>query len=255
MKNKIFHDFDEAIADINDGASVMMFAWGIAGTPQNLIGALRRKGVRNLTLISHNLGPAWVGSHVCTEDESLSPVYLMSQLKKLITSWPRPIEAASHLSKNREEELKKIELEVTSHGELAERIRAGGSGIGGFYSPIGVGTILEEGKEKRVIDGKEYILEKPIKADFSFIRAYKADKVGNLIYRGSGRGANPYMAMAGKITIAEVDEIVEIGELDPESIVTPGIFVQRIVKIPDGGLGSYKRRKELCQKYLREPKE
>ncbi len=247
--------FDEAVADINDGASIMMFCWGVAGTPQNLIGALRRRGVKDLTIITHNCVPAWVGSHVCTEEEIRTPYFLMDQMKRLITSWPRPIEAASSMQESIEEALKKMDLEVTSHGTLAERIRAGGSGMGGFYSPIGIGTILEEGKEKRVIDGKEYILEKPLRADFSFVRAYKADRMGNLIYKGSGRAANPYMAMAGQITIAEVDEIVEVGELDPESIVTPGIFVQRIVKIPDGGLGSYKQRKELCKKYLREPKE
>ena len=144
----------------------------------------------------------------------------------------------------------KIALEVTSHGTLAERIRAGGSGIGGFYTPTGIGTVLEEGKEKKIIDGKEYILEKSLRADFSFIRAHKADKRGNLVYRGSERAANPYMAMAADITIAEVDEIVEVGELDPEVIVTPGIFVDRIVKIPEGALGSYKQRAELRLKYL-----
>jgi 3-oxoacid CoA-transferase A subunit len=147
-----------------------------------------------------------------------------------------------------EKALNKIELEVTSHGVLIERIRAGGSGIGGFYSPAGVGTVLEKGKEKKTIDGKEYLLEKPLRADYSLVRAYKADKRGNLVYRGSGRGANPVMAMSGDVTIAEVDEIVEVGELDPESIVTPSIFVDRIVSVPDGALGSFKQRKELCRK-------
>jgi len=250
MKNKVFDSFREAVEDIADGARVMMFSWGAAGTPQNLICALRDKGVKDLTIISHNFIPAWLGSHVCTEEEIMTPFFLMKQVKKLITSWPRPIEAASDLLEVVGKEMERIELEVMSHGVLAERIRAGGSGIGGFYSPTGVGTVLEQGREKRVIDGREYLFESPIKADFSFIKAHKADKRGNLVYRGSERAANPYMAMAADIAIAEVDEIVEIGDLDPEVIVTPGIFVDRIVRIPDGGLGSDKQRKELCRKYL-----
>jgi 3-oxoadipate CoA-transferase alpha subunit len=250
MKNKVFESFDEAIHDISDGASIMIFSWGPAGTPQNLIKALKEKGTKCLTIITHNFIPGWVGSHTCTEDEIMTPFFLLKQVKRLITSWPRPIEAASYLAENLDELYRDIEIEIMSHGTLAERIRAGGSGIGGFYSPVGIGTILEEGKEKRVIDGKEYIFEKPLRADFSFIRAYKADRRGNLVYRGSGRGANPYMAMAADVTIAEVDEICEVGELDPEVIVTPCIFVDRIVKIPDGALGSYSQRKALIKKYL-----
>jgi len=250
MKNKVFDSFREAVADIPDGARIMMFSWGAAGTPQNLIRALRDKGVKDLTVISHNFIPAWLGSHVCTEEEIMTPFFLMKRVKRLITSWPRPIEAASDLLEVVGKDMERIELEVMSHGVLAERIRAGGSGIGGFYSPTGVGTVLEQGKEKRVIDGREYLFESPIKADFSFIKAHKADKRGNLVYRGSERAANPYMAMAADTAIAEVDEIVEMGELDPEVVVTPGIFVDRIVQIPDGALGSDKQRKELCSKYL-----
>lgn len=250
MKNKTCNSFEEAVVDVPDGASIMMFSWGAAGTPQNLIRALHDKGTKNLTIITHNFIPAWIGSHICTEDEIMTPFFLIEQVKKLITSWPRPLEVTSEIARSAEETYGKIELEVTGHGTLAERIRAGGNGIGGFYCPIGIGTVLEEGKETRIIDGKPYIFEKPLNADFSFIRAYKADRRGNLVYRGSGRGANPLMAMAGKITIVEVDEIVEVGELDPEVIVTPSIFVDRIVKIPDGELGSCKQREELCQKYL-----
>ena len=252
MKNKIWGSFDEAVADVSDGASIMMFWWGPAGTPQNLIQAIRNKGVQNLTIITHNFVPGWVGSHVCTEDEMMTPFFLIKQTKRLISAWPRPIEAASEMGGYIDEAVKKgeIELEVTSHGTLAERIRAGGSGIGGFYTPTGIGTVLEEGKERKIIDGKEYILEKPLRADFSFIKAYKADKRGNLVYRGSERAANPYLAMAADITIAEVNEIVGVGELDPEVIVTPGIFVDRIVKIPEGALGSFKQRDELRRKYL-----
>jgi len=250
MKNKIWNSFDEAVADIRDGASIMMFSWGTAGTPQNLIRALRDHGAKDLTIISHNFIPSWIGTHVCTEDEVMTPYFLMKQVKKVITSWPRPIGAASDSAESSGEVMDNIELEITSHGVLAERIRAGGNGIGGFFSPTGIGTVLEEGKEKRTIGGKEYIFETPIKADFSFLRAHKADRRGNLTYHGSGRGGNPYMAMAGEITIAEVDEIVEVGELDPEVIVTPSIFVDRIVKVPDGALGSQKQRKELCRKYF-----
>jgi len=247
VKNKIFEKFDDAIADIPDGATIMMFFWGVAGTPQNLIRTLQDKGIKDLTLISHNFVPGFLGDHLLI-DKVITPFALVNQIKKLITAWPGTgtiLGIESPLAKLVKEGT--VELEITSHGVLVERIRAGGSGIGGFYSPIGVGTVLEEGKEKRVIDGKEFILEKPLKAQFGFVRAYKADKRGNLIYRGSGRGCNPIIAMASDITIAEVDEIVEVGELDPEIIVTPGIFVDRIVKIPDGGLSSYSQRAALLR--------
>jgi 3-oxoadipate CoA-transferase alpha subunit len=252
VKNKIWDSFDGAVADVTEGASIMMFCWVIAGTPQNLIRAICRKGVENLTIITHNFMPGWVGSHVCTEDEITTPFHLLKQVRKLITTWPRPVVTTEEMGSYIDEAVRKgeLELEITSHGTMAERIRAGGSGIGGFYTPTGAGTVLEEGKEKKVIDGKEYILEKPLKADFSLIRAHKADKRGNLTYRGAGRSANPIMAMAADITIAEADDIVEVGELDPEDVVTPGIFVDRIIKIPDNGLGSYQQREELRKKYL-----
>ncbi|MFC2052309.1 CoA transferase subunit A, partial [Chloroflexota bacterium] len=143
-----------------------------------------------------------------------------------------------------------VELELMSHGTLAKRIRAGGSGLGGFYTPVGLGTVVERGKEKRVIDGKEYILEKPLRADFGFVRAYKADKRGNLVYRGSVRGCNPVIAMACDVTIAEVDDIVEVGELDPEVIMTPEVFVNRIVKIAKGEYGSSSYMESLFHKTL-----
>ena len=128
-----------------------------------------------------------------------------------------------------------LEWEPVPQGILAERIRAGGAGLGGFYSPVGVGTIIEEGKEKKVINGREYLLEMPIRGDFALVRAYKADKIGNLIYRGAARSFNPLIAMAADVVIAEVEEIVETGEIDPEHVVTPGVYVDRIVKIPEGG--------------------
>lgn len=254
MRNKIFDSFDEAVADVFDGATVAIFCWGVAGTPQNLIRALRDRGVKDLTYIGHNIAPGFVGTTLVSEDEMITPFCLIPQFKKVITAWAgtRAFGVISPLEKLVAEG--KVELEVTGHGTLAERVRAGGSGIGGFYTQIGVDTILEEGKEKRVIDGKEYILEKPLRADFGFVRALKADRSGNLVYRASGRGANPLIAMASDITVAEVDEIVELGELDPEVIVTPGIFVDRIVKVPPGGLGSYEQRAQLIAKYL-SPKE
>ena len=143
-----------------------------------------------------------------------------------------------------------LEIVPMSHGVLIERLRAAAGGLGGFYSPIGIGTILEEGKEKRFIDGKEYIFEKPLRPDFGLVRAYKADIYGNLIYRGTERGSNPIIAMASAITIAEVDEIVSPGEIGPEIVATPGIFVDRIVKIPDGGPGSYRRMNDLIPKFV-----
>jgi 3-oxoacid CoA-transferase A subunit len=143
---------------------------------------------------------------------------------------------------------KGLEIELTSHGTLAARLYAGAADLGGIYNPVGVGTVLEEGKEKRVIDGREYILEKPIKPDYAFIRAYKADRLGNLVYRGVYRADQPMMSMAARTTIAEVDEIVEVGEIDSEEVITPGAFVDRIVEVPEKGLGSRERIKALIGK-------
>ena len=245
-KNKIWNNFDDAIADIPDGATIMMFAWSGAttGAPQNLIRALRGHGAKDLTIICQNFVPGRL-------PEIVSPIVLVDQMKKLITAWSGPLWGMdSPLAKAVQEG--RVELELTSHGTLLERVRAGASGIGAFYSPVGVGTIIEKGKEKRVINGEEYILEMPLKADFSFVRAHKADKLGNLVYRGGARGGNPIIAMAARVTVAEVDEIVEIGELDPEAIVTPGVFVHRIVKIPEGGLGSYQQRPEQLRRIFEE---
>ena len=248
MKTEVYESFDEAIGDIFNGASLMVFCWGISATPQNLIRALHDKGTKDLTVISHNFIPAFAGTKILWD--VVTPYILADQVKKLITAWPGT--SIIGLESRMEERIRegKTELELMSHGILVQRVRAGGSGIGGFYSPIGIGTIVEEGKEKKVIDGKEYVLEKPLKADFGFVRAYKADRMGNLVYRGGARACNPIIATASRVTIAEVDEIVEIGELDPEVIVTPSIFVDRVVKIPEGGLGSYKERaailKDIC---------
>ena len=256
MRNKIFSTFEEAVADIPDGASIMMFHWSLGrSTPRNLIRALCEKGTKDLTVISHNFIPSRLGNYVFDDTEVYTPLSLANQVKKVITAW---LTVSAYGDKFRNGSLLgkriaagEVELELMSHGTLAERIRAGGSGLGGFYTPVGLGTIVERGKEKRVIDGKEYVLEKPLRADFSFVRAYKADKRGNLVYRGSVRGCNPVIAMAGQVTIAEVDEIVEVGQLDPEVIVTPGVFVHRIVKIPEGGYGSHSYMESLFHKALK----
>lgn len=236
MKDKIYADFDAAVADIPDGASVAMYFWGFPGFPQNLVRALRDQGAKDLTVIIEN----WINLPL-PEEAFTNPGILTAQIKKLITpyfvsaaraaSMGIPVAGAEHEGK--------IELVPISHGLLMARLRAAAGGLGGFYSPVGIGTVIEEGKEKRVIDGKEYLLEMPLKPDYGFVRAHKADRYGNLVYLGVGRGCNPVIAMAAEVTIAEVDEIVEPGELDPETIVTPAAFVDRIVKIPDGSYGSH----------------
>ena len=243
MKNKIFNSFDEAVADIPDGASIVTECWGIPAMSQNLIAALKRHGAKDLTLITHNFIPFIF----YTEDEVANLTMLLPQLKKIIT----PVVGLQHLGAGefvKEYVEKGLEVELTSHGTLASRLYAGAADLGGIYNPVGVGTILEEGKEKRVIDGREYILEKPIKPDYAFIRAHKADKMGNLVYWGIYRADQPVMAMAAGTTIAEVDEIVEIGEIDAEHVITPSLYVDRIVEVPEDGYGSVKRSKAMVEK-------
>ena len=240
MLNKVFSSFDEAVADIPDGASIAIDSWGVAGTPQNLIAAIKRKGIKDLTIITHAFVPQYL-------DELCFPAVLLPQMKKLIT--PVVGFAAGGAGAFVEKYVENgLEVEVSSHGTLASRLYAGAAGLGGIYNPVGVGTVLEEGKEKRVIDGKEYIFEKAIRTDYAFIRGYKADKLGNLVYRGVYRLDHPVMAMAASVTIAEVDGLVEIGEIDPEHVVTPGIFVDRIIGIPEDGLGTFRKGKELMAK-------
>ena len=229
MINKVLASFDEAVADIPDGASIAMDSWGIPATAQNLIAALKRNGAKDLTIISHNFIPmVWE-----EEDASLAAV-LLPQMKKLITA----IVGIMRLGAGafvKEYVERGLEIELMGHGTLASRLYAGAAGLGGFYDPIGVGTILEEGKEKRIINGKEYLFQEPIKPDYAFIVAHKADRLGNLVYKGNYRSDQPVMAMAAKVTIVEVDRIVEVGEIDPEHVITPGIFVDRIVEIPRQG--------------------
>ena len=220
--NKVFLSFQEAVADVHDGATIMFGGFvGKPGSPTNLIIALRDKGVKNLTVVSNRCGGM-----------DLDILFEARQVRKAIASDPVPGSRIPLSPIEKQYLAGEVELEVVPQGTMVERMRAGGAGIGGFYTSTGVGTLVAEGKEEKTIDGKEYILELPLKADFAFIRARKADKMGNLTYWRSQRNFNPVMATAAKVTIAEVDEIVEIGELDPECIVTPAIYVDRIVKIP-----------------------
>lgn len=213
---KIFSSAEEAIKDIPDNATLMVGGFGLCGIPELLIEALRDKGINNLTCISNNAG---------VNDFGLGQLLHKKQIKKMISSYVGENDIFEKMVLSGE-----LDMELVPQGTLSERIRAGGAGIGGFFTQTGYGTVVAEGKETRLIDGKYYVLEAPLKADFSLIKAYKADKAGNLIYRKTARNFNPMMATAGKITIVEVEEIVEIGELDPEAIVTPGVYVQRLIK-------------------------
>ncbi len=231
--NKIVAGFDEAVADIFDGATILMGGFGtIASIPTCLIEAVYRKGVKDLTAVTNLTG---VGADVWKMQgakfpEDMDILVRNGRIKKAIVSAP----VSAYFINSFEKLLRagKVELETVPQGTLAERIRAAKAGFGGFYVPVGVGTVVEEGKEKRVIDGREYLFEKPIKADFALIHAHKADRWGNLVYKGTSRAFNPTMAGAAKITIAEVDETVELGELDPDHIITPGVYVDRVVKRP-----------------------
>ena len=230
MKNKILSNFDEAVADVPDGSTVMFPGFGGVGLPRNLIAALHRQGAKNLTGVSNNAGALDDLVDVGTLVEA-------GQMSKMICAFT----AATHPSRvtpfvrlyNNDE----IEAELVPQGTLAERIRAAGAGIGGFYTPSSVGTELAEGKEHREINGRTYVLEHPLPADYAFIRAYKADTFGNLQFRLTQRNFNPIMAMAATITVVEVEnDIVEVGEIEPDHIHLPGIYVNRIVRIHSDGI-------------------
>lgn len=213
--NKLVKSADEAVADIPDGATIMSGGFGLCGNPENLIAALHRKGTKNLTIISNNCGTTELGLGILLQAK---------QVKKMV---------ASYVGENKEFERQflsgELEVELNPQGTLAERIRAGGCGLGGFYTPTGVGTQIAEGKETRVIDGTEYVLEKPLKADFALIRAWKGDRWGNLVFRKTARNFSPMMCMAAKTTIVEVEQLVEVGQIDPDQVHIPAIFVQRVV--------------------------
>jgi 3-oxoacid CoA-transferase A subunit len=217
MKRKVFATLDEAVADIPDGVRIMFGGFGGAGFPNNLIQALVRKGTKNITAISNNCG---------TRDGELGLMFKNNQIKHVIAAFPGP-HANYFLERYA---AKEVTLELVPQGILCERMRAAAAGLRGFYTTVCVGTEVAAGKEERVIEGQRCILEMPIHADFAFIKAQKADELGNLTYRLAARNFNPIMAMAAKTTIAEVEEIVPVGAIDPEHVITPAIFVHRVVK-------------------------
>ena len=220
MIDKIVPSAAAAVADIADGATVMIGGFGTAGMPSELIDALILRGPRELTIVNNNAGNG---------DTGLAALLKAKLVRKIICSFPRQTDSYVF------DELYRagnIELELVPQGNLAERIRAAGAGIGAFFTPTGFGTLLAEGKETRVIDGCNYVLEHPIRADFALIKALRGDRWGNLVYRKTARNFGPIMASAAKCTIAQVREVVNLGDLDPEAVVTPGIFVKRVVEVP-----------------------
>ena len=212
--NKVVANADEAIRDLQDGAVIMSGGFGLCGNPENLIRAIRRKGVKNLTIISNNCG---------TTDKGLGILLQTRQVRKMISSY---------VGENKEFERQflagELEVELNPQGTLAERIRAGGAGLGGFFTPTGAGTQIAQGKESRVIEGREMIFEKPLKADYAIVRAWKGDRWGNLVFRKTARNFSPMMCTAARITIAEVEHLVELGELDPDQVHVPSVYVNRI---------------------------
>jgi 3-oxoadipate CoA-transferase, alpha subunit len=219
MIDKTFPTCAAAVADVPDGATIMIGGFGTAGLPDELIDALLAQGAKQLTIVNNNAGNG---------DTGLAALIGAGRVRKMICSFPR--QADSHHF-DREYRAGRIELELVPQGNLAERIRAAGAGIGGFFTPTGYGTALAEGKETRELDGRMQVFETPIHADVAFVKAERGDRWGNLTYRKTARNFGPVMATAAKVTIATVHEIVALGALDPEAIVTPGIFVQRVVQI------------------------
>jgi 3-oxoacid CoA-transferase A subunit len=213
--NKVLPTAEAAVVLVPDGASVMMGGFGVCGIPENLIRALHARGTRGLTIISNNAG---------VDDFGAGILLRARQVKKMISTY---------VGENKEFERQflsgEIEVELVPQGTFSERMRAGGAGIAGFFTPTAYGTIVAEGKETRMIDGKGYVLEPPLRADFAFVKAWKGDRLGNLVYRRTARNFNPVMATAARVTIAEVEELVEPGAIDPDHVVTPGIFVKHIL--------------------------
>ncbi len=213
-------DPDEAVSGVQDGATVLIGGFGTAGQPMELIDALRRTSVQNLTVVNNNAGNG---------SEGLAALLAAGQVKRIICSFPRQSDSYIFDGLYRSGQ---IDLEVVPQGNLAERIRAGGAGIGAFFTPTGVGTPLAEGKECRTIDGRDYILEYPITGDLALVKALRSDRMGNLVYRRTARNFGPVMATAATATVVQVSEVVETGAIDPEVVVTPGIFVDRVVLVP-----------------------
>jgi 3-oxoadipate CoA-transferase alpha subunit len=225
MIDKIVLSAEAALAGVRDGATVMIGGFGGAGQPAELIDALIAQGAKDLTIVNNNAGNGETG---------LAALLATGRVRKIICSFPRQVDSQIFDGLYRAGE---IELELVPQGNLAERIRAAGAGIGGFFTPTGYGTDLAKGKETREIGGRMYVLEAPIHADVALIKAERGDRWGNLVYRKTARNFGPVMAMAARLTVASVHEIVPLGELDPEVIVTPGIFVQRVVKVPRSATG------------------
>jgi len=219
MINKIFATPETALADVPDGAAVMIGGFGGAGMPHELVDCLIAQGARDLTIINNNAGNA---------DRGLAALIAAGRVRKILCSFPRQVDSWHFDRRYRAGE---IELELVPQGTLAERIRAAGAGIGAFFTPTAFGTRLAEGKETRNIGGRDYVLEYPIHADYALIKADRADRWGNLVYRKTARNFGPIMAAAAKCTVVQVRETVELGELDPEAVVTPGIFVKRVVRL------------------------
>jgi 3-oxoacid CoA-transferase subunit A len=214
--NKVLASAEDAVALIPDGSSILMGGFGLSGVPENLIRALHLRGTKDLTIISNNAG---------TDGAGIGLLLKARQVRKMISTY---------VGENKEFErqflMKEIEVDLVPQGTFSERIRAAGAGIGGFFTPTGYGTVVAEGKETRTIDGINYVLEKPLHADFAFVKAWKGDRVGNLVYRKTARNFNPVMATAARVTLAEVEHLVEPGELNPDHVITPGIFVKHILR-------------------------
>ena len=214
--NKVLATAEEAVARIHDGATIMVGGFGVCGNPENLLRALHAQGTKGLTVISNNAG---------IDDFGLGRLLKARQIRKMI---------ATYVGENREFERQflagELEVELVPQGTFSERIRAGGAGIGGFFTPTGFGTLVAEGKETRVIDGRSYVLELPLKADFALVRAFRGDHHGNLVYRKTARNFNAMMATAARVTLAEVEHLVEPGGIEPDTVHTPGIFVQHILR-------------------------
>jgi len=213
--DKVVANAREAVSDVLDGATLVVGGFGLCGIPENLIQALVEKGVRDLTVVSNNCG---------VDDWGLGLLLRTRQIRKMMSSY-----VGENAEFERQFLSAELDVELVPQGTLAERMRAGGAGIPGFYTATGVGTLVAEGKETRRFDGREYVLERGIVGDFSLVAAWKGDRYGNLVYRKAARNFNPMAATAGKIAIAEVEELVEPGDLDPECVHTPGVFVQRVV--------------------------
>jgi 3-oxoacid CoA-transferase subunit A len=216
--NKVIESADAAVASIPDGASILMGGFGVCGIPEHLIRALHHRGTRGLTIISNNAG---------VDDFGIGMLLRARQVTKMISSY---------VGENKEFERQflagEIEVELVPQGTLSERIRAGGAGIGGFFTPTAYGTLAAEGKETRVLNGRPHVFELPLRADFAFVKGWKGDRAGNLVYRRTARNFNPVMATAAVVTIGEVEELVEPGQIDPDHVVTPGIFVNHIFQGP-----------------------